>query len=399
MALLDFLWNGSPPPNISSFQSTSVGIPDWVAQYQQGILAKGNALASVPADQYFAGRPPSVAPFSADQNAAFDKTRANVGSTQPMYGQANQFITGAGNTNPLALGQGYLQNAGNINIPNAAQPYLDSASGYNASDAAQPYLNSATGTWPGAAANYMSPYTSGVTDEIARLGGRNLSENLLPAVNDTFTGAGQFGSRRHADFTGRALRDTNESILGQQSLALQQGYNQSAQIFGQDQSRLAGLGATAGQLADTTRGGLASLGQLSGQLQQSQGALQSQVGSGLGNLGVADAASQLAAGQGLGNLASQQQGSQLRDAASLEAVGQTQQGQVQQNLNAAGQNWMEERDYDKNNATYLNSLLRGLQVPTSTTQQYTGPGQVYQPSPLAQIAQGLGTYGALKNVI
>lgn len=316
-----------------------------------------------------------------------------------MYGGANQFITNAGNANPLSLGQPLLNQAGAANISGAAQPALNSAMGYNPSAAGQPFLNSASATWPGAVNDYMSPYTSQVTDRIAQLGGRNLSENLLPAVNDTFTGAGQFGSSRHADFTNRAVRDANESILGQQSQALEQGYGQANSAFQADQSRLAGLGATAGSLAGQTQQGLSNIGQLQGQLALSQAQNQSNVGSALGNLGVANSASQLAAGQGLGNLASQQQGSQLRDQAALEAIGQTQQGQTQQNLNAAYGNWQEERDYGRNNATYLNSLLRGLQVPTSTTQTYTGPGNMYQPSPLAQLAQGVGTYGALKNVI
>lgn len=399
MSLTDWLFNGSPPPQVTSYQSTSSSLPDWFSAYAQGILAQGNAIAGVPGSQYFANRPPQVAPFSADQNSAFDLTRANVGSTQPMFGQAQNLIGQAGNANPLAMGQPYMAGAGATDIYGAGSPYVQQASGYNPLNAGMLYLNQSSQTWPGAVSQYMSPYMSNVTDEIARLGERNLTENLLPNVNDTFTGAGQFGSRRHADFTNRTVRDANESILGAQSTALQQGYGQAASIFGQDQSRLANLGATAGSLAGTTMSGLAGLGQLSGQLAGSQAANQLAVGQGLGNLGLGTAASQLAAGQGLGNLAGQQQGNQLRDAAALEAVGQTQQGLTQQNLNSAYQNWMEERDYGRNNASFLNSLLRGMQVPTSSTQSYTGPGTAYQPSPLAQLAQGVGTYGALRNVI
>lgn len=400
MSVTDWLFNGAPPSQVTSYQSTSASVPDWYSAYAQGVLAKGNAVASVPSSDYFANRPPQIAPFSADQTAAFDQTRQNNGSTQPMFGAANNLINSAGNANPLALGQPYMQNAGGTNISGAAQPAIGQAMGYNPSAAGQPFLNQASQTWDQNAANsYMSPYMSNVTDEIARLGSRNLTENLLPGVNDTFTGAGQFGSSRHADFTGRAVRDANESILGAQSQALQSGYGQAQNAFNTDQSRLAGLGSTAGALAGQTQAGLTNIGQLQGQLAGSQAANQLAVGSGLGNLGIANSASQLAAGQGLGNLATQQQGNQLRDSAALEAVGQTQQGQTQNNLNTAYQNWLDERDYNKNNVSWLNSQLQGIQVPTSSSQTYTGPGNAYQPSPLAQIAQGVGTYGALKNVI
>jgi hypothetical protein len=71
----------------------------------------------------------------------------------------------------------------------------------------------------------MNPYIGNVVDRIAQLGQRNLTENLLPQVNATFTGSNTFGGSRNADFTARALRDVNESILGAQSQALQGGFS------------------------------------------------------------------------------------------------------------------------------------------------------------------------------
>lgn len=399
MAIQDFLFNGAPSPAVTSFQTSTQQLPPWFEQYAMGILAKGNSAAGVPSADYFANRPPQVAGFTADQTSAFDATRANQGATLPMLGDARSLISGAGATSPLALGGGLVNTAGGADIAGAGAPFISQAAGYNPFAAGAGYLGQAAQTFPGAVSDYMSPYTDAVVNRIGELGARNLSENLLPAVNDTFTGAGQFGSRRHADFTNRALRDVNESVLGQQAQALEQGYGQAAQIFGQDQSRLAGLGATAGQLAGATQSGLANLGQLSGQLASSQASNQLQAGQALGNLGAADAATQLAAGQGLGNLANTQQGIQLRDTAALEQIGQTQQALNQQNLNAANANWAEERDYDRTNLAFLNSLLRGMEVPVSTQQTYSGPGSIYQPSGLAQLASALGTYGALKNVI
>jgi hypothetical protein len=192
----------------------------------------------------------------------------------------------------------------------------------------QPYLNFASQTIPQAQSQYMNPYTSQVVDRIGALGQRNLSENLLPQVNQTFTGAGQFGGTRNAEFTNRALRDANESILGQQSQALQQGYTQSQQAA----------------LSDLTRQG--QLGQLTQQL-----------------------------------------GAQ--DVSLLETAGMQQQSQQQRAMDIAYQDFLQQRDYQKNQLSFLSDIIRGQQVPTSQyTTQASAPSYTAQMSPLAAATQG-----------
>lgn len=78
---------------------------------------------------------------------------------------------------------------------------------------------------------HMNPYVGGVLDEIARRGNQNLTEKILPNVNRTFTGAGLFGSAGNADFNNRAIRDTQGEILGAQSNAGLQAYNQASQDY------------------------------------------------------------------------------------------------------------------------------------------------------------------------
>jgi hypothetical protein len=63
------------------------------------------------------------------------------------------------------------------------------------------------------------------------MGNRNLSENVLPGVNSTFAGAGQFGSTRNADFTNRALRDNQQVISNAQATALNQAYDQASKDY------------------------------------------------------------------------------------------------------------------------------------------------------------------------
>jgi hypothetical protein len=93
------------------------------------------------------------------------------------------------------------------------------------------YLNSVMGNWydqspgqgplgqvaqynPAQQQTFMNPYTQDAAQETMRLSNQNLTENVLPQVNSTFTGAGQFGSSRNADFNNRAIRDNQTSLNG-----------------------------------------------------------------------------------------------------------------------------------------------------------------------------------------
>ena len=315
MALLDFLFEGSPPPQSTSFASTSANLPDWFSAYAQAMLNKSTAIASEPY-QGFTG--PRVASLGADQTDSFAGVRAAQGVATPALTQAQNLYGTAGGTSSLTP--------------------------------AQPYINAAAESFPTAASRYMSPYMTQVTDRIAELGNRNLTERILPQVQDQFVASGQLGSSRNAEFGSRAIRDTANEIAGQQAGALQQGYQLAGQQFGADASRQQALGQLTGQLTSDTAG------------------------------------RQLTAGQGLGALGGLQQGAALKDAAALEAIGGTQQQQQQRNLDTAYQQFLEERNYPRENIALLNQALRGVNPPASTTGQETSPNQFMGASPLAQIA-------------
>lgn len=107
----------------------------------------------------------------------------------------------ANNPEELGMAQDYIMGARNPNeagIGRAMQLY-----------------NRGANFDPSRIQDYENQYTSGIIDEIYRIGSERLTEDLLPGVNSTFTGAGQFGSSRHEEFTNRALRDTQREALGQ----------------------------------------------------------------------------------------------------------------------------------------------------------------------------------------
>ena len=231
--------------------------------------------------------------------ANFDTQRTvqpyfNRGNDLDAYGAAasgdQQYYQGIGAAG-AALNRGYA--AGDRNTSSAFDPYSNEALDYTRGGAnmnglavASPYLNAASGSFTQNANAYMNPYNEQVVERIGQLGARNLSENILPSIGSDFIKAGGYGSTRQRDLIGRAIRDSEDTTLAQQSQALQQGYGQAAQAYQADAARQAGLAGTAGNLG---------LG---------QGSLQLQAGQQIGNIGQTalqgeqtDAARQLQAAQ------------------------------------------------------------------------------------------------------
>jgi len=285
---LDFLFGAKPAPTVSS-TTDSFG-PAWYQQFLQSIAAKGSQAAG---EGYQAYGAPRVAGLTQDQQTAYSNLRSGIGQYQPMLATAGQYATNAGS----AFDEGEFN-------------------------------------------QYMNPYMDQVTGQIAKLGARNLSENILPAVGDTFIRSGQYGSGRMGEMGDRAIRDQSEAILAEQGRALASGFN-------------------------TALGGYQT-----GREQQLQAA------------------------QGLGTLATTGQQNLITGNAALEASGQAQQQQQQRNLDLAYGDFTDQRDYDRRQTEYLSNLLRGN--PTGTTTTTTGPANSSQlaPSALGQVAgAGLGIYG------
>ena len=106
------------------------------------------------------------------------------------------------------------------------------------------YLNDVMGNWynqspsqgalgqyaqynPGTAQQFMNPYTSNVINANNQQSNQNLMENILPGVNSTFTGNGQFGSSRNNDFALRAIRDNQQTLNNTNSNVLMNAQNQA----------------------------------------------------------------------------------------------------------------------------------------------------------------------------
>jgi len=389
--------------------------------------------------------------FSTKGTADALKTAQGQYLRQDLVGKnldaGQNYFNQAGKMDIVGAAQPYLSQAGQQNIMGAASPYMQQSSQTTAQalsdralNAANPYLTAAAKSAASGISQYDSPYQQGVMDVIAKQGARNLSENLLPAVSDQFIKAGQFGGTRMGEFGSRALRDTQEAILNQQAQAAQQGYGQAlsasqadlarqaqlagtvGSISGADLSRVlqgAGqyqnLAQTAGSLTGQQQQNLTNLGQTSGQLtgqqmsqlgnlgQMQTGAGQAQQQFGLSAAQAAQQAQaqdyqrQMSALQNVAGMAQQAQGMGYADTAALEAAGAAQQGQMQRQLTAAEQQYINQQNYPKQQLDFLSTQIRGMApiTPQVTTNQGTTTGATYSPSALQQLATGLYTYKGL----
>lgn len=278
MGILDFLTEGKPVEAVPTSSTQQTILPDWYTNYAMDILANQQAVSSNPYATY---QGPRVAEFSGLQQQAFDQ------------------------------------------VPQAAQAY-------------QPYLQNASRSAADVTQQYMNPYTEQVVNRIGQMGARTLNEQLIPAIQDRMTAAGQFGGTRQAELMGRAIRDTMEGISAQQTGALQQGYSQAQTAAQQDLARQSALASQAQQL------GLTGVG-------------------------------------------------------ALQQAGGMQQQQTQQNLDTAYQDFLRQQAYPQQQIQNMVATLGGVKpaVPQAATMEGTQVPGAFSPSLLSQVGQAYATYKGL----
>jgi len=406
------LFQGSPQ-TATSYATSSTETPKWMQDAIYNQIQVAQNLANKPYQSYDL---PTVAELSQNQQDAYKNVVRNQGFYQTDLDKAQTDMYGFGSkgtaTDLQTAQNKYLQNpATALGQLTTGQGYFDTAGTTTAQalskealTAADPYLSEASKASYTDVNKYMSPYQTGVMDVIAKQGARNLSENLLPSVSDSFIKAGQFGGTRMGEFGSRALRDTQESVLNQQAQLANQGYGQALGASQADLARQAQLASTAGGIAggDLSRV-LQGAGQYANIGQAVTGAGQAQQQFGLSAAQQAQAAKaqdyqrQMSALQQFANMQQQEQAMRSADVASLESAGAAQQGQMQRQLTAAEQQYINEQNYPKQQADFLSTQIRGMApiTPQTTTTSGGSTGATYSASPLSQLATGLYTYKGL----
>lgn len=441
MSAVDFLFEGSAPTPGTTASTSQVQLPEWYTQYTTDMLGRAQAAANLPYAQYTG---PRIAGFTPTEQAGFAATQQAATAFQPFLQQAQSTLGAAGGISGLGAAGADLTRAGTMMGAPAAQPFFGQAAGMSgvtaaqplfqqalptiqqagqasALTAAQPFLGAAARTFPQAAAEYMNPYTRAVVEQLGDVGVRQLQEKYLPAIGQEFIQAGQFGpgpgGTRMGEFGARALRDVQQSVLAEQSKALQAGYGQAADIFAEDARRAATLAATTGQLSgqDLTRmlesgARVADIGSKLGQLTSDDATRLAEIGKATGTLTAQDAQTLARIGETRGQLAQQDavnlqnlaqrylsaaEGAQtmgLRGAEAVTGVGEAERKMQQANLDLAYKDFLRQEQYPKEQVKFLSDILGGVELPQTTiTQTTTTPAQAGGPSAIEKaIAGGTG---------
>lgn len=226
MGVLDFLFEGSPPPSTTTYGTTVENMPQWLSDYTQALIARSNVVAAEP---YQAYQGPRVAGFTDDQTNAFDVIRNNVGNWNDEFDASKQATSGA-------LSQ------------------------------SMPYFNQAAQDTPGQIQKYMDPYVGNVIDRAKLEANRTWNEDMMPDISNRFIRGGQSGSTAHQDLLQRGARGITEGVNSQSLAALSDAYKTAGTQFGADASRQAQVGQSVGQLGLQTGTQLSGLAQLQQQM-------------------------------------------------------------------------------------------------------------------------------------
>jgi hypothetical protein len=306
-------------------QSTSYtsNLPEYARPYFERMMGRAEAASNEPYNPYPGQR---IAGFSGDTNKSFDITR-NV---------AEQGTPG------VNAGMGMTQQASNAGF---------NAGNYQSNAIQQEAFGQKQ------ADQYMSPYMDSVIQRQKDAALRDFGEGRASRESQAIQ-QGAFGGYRDAIQQGVAQRGLANRMNDIEASGRQQAFANAQQQYNAD--RAASIGA------QTTT--------------EQQRLAAAQYGLAGANLG-------MQAGAQMGALNAQQQGLTLAQAQALNTQGTAQQNLQQREFDLGQQDFINQRDYPKNQISYLSNILRGVPVtPSTVTTQYSNP------NPLSQYA-GLGIAG------
>lgn len=322
---------GGGGPTHSTSTVTNSNLPEYAKPYFTRLMARAETESHQPYALYPGQR---IEGFGADTLGAFQGTR-------DLAAMGNPTVDGAANLAATA-GQQAL-NAG-LYTP----------------------LYANTGAWPGAnAQQYMDPYIQNVLDITKRRATDRFWEQQ--GQRDTAASrAGAFGGSRQGIMNFLAQRDMNQQLNDIDMQGMSQAYQNAQNMWTSDQAR-ALQAALANQQTDL----------------------------GAAQLGLQGAQTANSAAATLGQLGGTQQQLTLDRIKALMGIGQAQQDLSQRGLDVAYNDFINQRDFERQNIAYLGGILHGVPVSPQSEVITTSPG----PNPLSQLL-GTGIAGAqLANMV
>jgi hypothetical protein len=394
--------SGTPPTQQVRSEVTQSRLPTYARPYYQKMMQRGEALLG---EQYQPYQGQRIAGFQPEQLGAFQGIQAVANRGLPGVEQARRTamdLAGRRGRGPQVR-SGYR--AGEVGDLYRATP---SQRGYDAGPIRTDYRGRdfARERIKDTMQDYESPYRTKVLDRLQRRATQRADEATakrgLQAAQQ-----GAFGGSRHGVEQFLADRDLQERMTDIEAQQLQRGFEQAAGLAGQDIRQ----GMQAGQLTDASRRAAAQMGltaqqqaeqarQMQGRLgltaqQQTEQARQAQGRLGLGGYQAQQQAQQVQGRQGLQaqmanqrafqemqrrrlsaagllpQIAGREQQLDLSRMRALQGVGGQFQQQRQAQMEQGYRDFMNQRDYPREQLSFYSSLLQGLPVsPTVERQQY-----------------------------
>lgn len=320
----------SAPPAPVQSTQYTSNLPEYAQPYFERMMGRAEAESNQPYVSYGGQR---VAGFTGDTQQGFDVTRN-------LAARGNPELDAAGGM----LGMAAMRGA--------------QASDYRSS----PIQQSAFGQQQ--AEQYMSPYMNEVINRQKAALTRDFDEGR-GARNTEAIRAGAFGGYRSAIQEGVAQRGLGERLSDVEATGRQRAFEQAQAQFERD--RAASMSAQ----AQTEAQRLAAE-----------------------QYGLSGAALGMQAAGAMGQLGAMRQGLTLQQAEALQRQGTMQQQQEQRNLDVAYQDFLDQRDFNKQQLNFMSSILRGIPVqPQQVVSQYQNPNMLAQLGGL-----GLAGYGLSRSI-
>jgi hypothetical protein len=162
---------GDPLPNITTTKTTGTSGPDWYNTYLESLAKPGTNLLNLKPEEMVAG-------FDPLQQNVLDTAKGALSGYQSLLNQA----------------------------------------GTDAKTAAK-------GITPESIQQFMNPYQTSVTNEMARQSNQNFQRNMMPALTGQFVGTGGAGSQRALGALGQMTADVNQNLTGAVNKSLADAYN------------------------------------------------------------------------------------------------------------------------------------------------------------------------------
>jgi len=326
----------------SSTGVTTNGLSSWASPYVNSLLTSSQSLANQP---YQAYKGAQNADMTALQNQSFNAA-ANLGiapQTTAATGAAQSATNNLLNTSYNPMQAGY-QSVGTQNF-----------------------------NTPGAVQSYMNPYVLASLNPqmqlLAQQQGQQQAQNQAQATQAGAFGGSRMGVQNALQNQSNQLAMSN--LVGQ---GYNTAYNNAQQAFTSDQAR-----QLQAQQAN----------QAAGLTAQQANINQQQFGDGLG---LQANQSALTGANALGMLGQNQAAQQAANIGVQNTLGQQQQAYQQGLLNTQYQNYVNQLNYPYQQAGFMQNMLSGLPMSTSTTQMYQGaPTAAQSISALGMGALGLGS--------